>query len=658
MYRFSKENRHVGLATLAGKEYPRNMAPTAPTLAPYGSWKSPITADRMLAGAVGLGGVFGIGDDLFWTESRPSEGGRTALVRLRPGGSPEDLLAAPWSARSRVHEYGGGALIVGAGRVFFSNDRDRRIHEVPLSAGEPRPVTPESTWRFADGEVDAPRDRLLAVGEDHAEAGHEPRNCIVAIPIAGGPPEVLVAGHDFYAAPRLSPDGSQLCWLAWQHPNMPWQETELWVAALDDAGTPKDPVRVAGGTGESIFQPSWSPDGVLHFVSDRSGWWNLYRREKNQDRALAARDAEFGRPQWAFGISTYDFVDSNTILATYGVGGTWHLARIDIGSGALTDIDAPYVDFGGPTVIGGHAYFVGASVAKPAELVALDLKTNERRVLRRSLDLDLGEEWVSVAEAVEFASGDRTAHAFYYPPTNPDFAAPEGELPPLRVRSHGGPTGATDPSFKLPIQYWTSRGFAVLDVNYAGSTGYGRPYRDLLAGTWGQLDVEDCVNGASQIASRGLADPKRLTISGGSAGGYTVLCALTFHDVFRAGASHYGIGDLGALADDTHKFESRYTDWLVAPWPEGKQIYRARSPLFHTDQLSCPVIFFQGGEDRVVLPNQAEEMVQALRDKGLPVAHVVFPDEGHGFRKADNIKRALEDELAFFGEILGFAPTP
>lgn len=629
----------------------------AATTAPYGSWESLITADRMLGGAVGLSGVRPLGDDLLWTESRPSEGGRNALVRLRPGGSPEDLLPMPWSVRSRVHEYGGGALTVGAGRAFFSNDRDRRLYEISLVGDEPRALTPASTWRYADGVVDAARARLIAVGEDHFQTGREPTNAIVAIPLGSGPAKPILTGHDFYSNPRLTPDGAKLCWLAWNHPNMPWQETELWVADLDGDGTPVGVERVAGGGAESIFQPSWSPDGVLHFVSDRTGWWNLYRRQGGTDHPLAAREAEFGRPQWSFSASTYGFVDERTVIASYGRGGSWHLLRIDVESLAVDEIETPFVDFGGLTVANTHAYFVGASTTGPAVLVDLDLDSGRHRVLRQSLDLELDPSWISVAEPIEFESAGRNAHAFYYPPKNPDFVAPAGERPPLRVRSHGGPTGATDPSFKLPIQYWTSRGFAVLDVNYGGSTGYGRPYRDLLAGEWGVIDVEDCVNAARDVADRGLADPDRLTISGGSAGGYTVLCALTFHDTFRAGASHYGIGDLGALADDTHKFESRYTDWLVAPWPEGKEIYRARSPLFHTDRLSCPAIFFQGGEDKVVPPNQAERMVQALRDKGLPVALVVFPDEGHGFRKAENIKRALEGELAFFGRILGFEPA-
>lgn len=629
----------------------------AQKIAPYGSWVSPITADRMLAGAVGIGSLTPLGDSLVWTESRPEEGGRNVLVRRRPDGTREDLLPAPWGARSRVHEYGGGALGAGDDQLFFSSERDRRLHCIDIDGGEPRALTPPGAWRFAEPQHDPRRDRVIAVGEEHAEGAPEPTNALVTIALEGGTPEILVGGHDFYAAPRLSPDGSQIAWLAWQHPHMPWQETELWTASLDHSGRPSEARRIAGGAGESIFQPRWSPDGVLHFVSDRTGWWNLYRHEGGVDRALCPRAAEFGRPQWSLAQSTWDFIDENAILAACGRGGSWELLRIAIDGSEVRELDLPYVDFGAITVRGDHAFFVGGSSIRPSELVDLDLTTGQCEILRRSLELDLDPSWISRAEAVSFPAGERTVHAFYYPPTNPDFIAPEGELPPLRVRSHGGPTGATDPSFKLPIQFWTSRGFAVLDVNYSGSTGYGRPYRDALAGQWGVLDVEDCVAAARETAAQGKADPDRLTISGSSAGGYTVLCALTFHDVFRAGASLYGIGDLAALAEDTHKFESRYTDWLVAPYPAGKALYRERSPLFHTEGLDCPVIFFQGGEDRIVPPNQAESMATALREKGLPVAHVVFPDEGHGFRKAENIRLALEGELAFFGRILGFEPA-
>ena len=630
----------------------------ARTTAPYGSWRSIITADRMLAGAVSLGSVARVGEDLLWTEGRPAEGGRTALVRQTPDGTREDLLPAPWNVRSRVHEYGGGALTVAHDRVFFSNDGDRRLYEAPLDGSPPRALTPENAWRYADAEYDARRDRLIAVGEEHDPNRNEPRNALVTVPASGGDVRVLVSGHDFYSNPRVSPDGTKLCWLGWNHPNMPWQETELWIASIDDAGTLHDSRRVAGGNGESIFQPAWSPDGVLHFVSDRTGWWSLFRRENESDRLLVERGGEFGRPQWVFGMTTYAFASAERIVASWSYLASWRLIEIDVASGeARTFDDLPFCEISGLHPADGRVYFVGTTPSKPAALIDLDLETGSHRVLRRSLDLDLDLGWVSVGAPIEFTSGDHTAHAFYYPPTNPDFEAPEGELPPLRVRSHGGPTAASDPSFKLPIQYWTTRGFAVVDVNYTGSTGYGRSYRDGLAGRWGEVDVEDCVNAARALADRDLVDRNRLTISGGSAGGYTVLCALTFHDVFRAGASHYGIGDLSALAEDTHKFESRYTDWLVAPYPAGKDVYDARSPLFHVDQLSCPVIFFQGGEDRVVPPGQAQAMVDALREKGVPVEHVVFPEEGHGFRDAKNIKRALEDELAFFGKILGFTPA-
>ncbi|MBM4270267.1 MAG: S9 family peptidase [Deltaproteobacteria bacterium] len=632
-------------------------------IAPYGSWRSPITAEQLAAHAVGLGAIAVVGDELLWTESRPLEDGRTALVRrsaAAPSGA-EDVLAPPWSVRSRVHEYGGGALTTGGGRVFFSNDGDRRLYEASLRGAEPRALTPAGPWRFADGVLDERRSRLVSVCEDHGGSG-EPANFIAAISLDDAlPPRVLASGRDFYAAPRLSPDGSALAWLSWSHPHMPWNETELWLAEVDSAGALVDARCIAGGSGESILQPLWSPDGVLHFVSDRAGWWNLHRCQDPFDgstaRALAPREAEFARPLWSLGQRTFAFADAATIVCTFGRGGREHLARLDVARGELSEIETPFVGFDSVHVARGRAWFIASSTTAPAALVELDLATGRHEVVRRSLDLDLDPEWISVAEPVAYRSGDRTAHAFFYPPKNPEFSAPEGERPPLRVRAHGGPTAATDPSLKLAIQYWTSRGFAVLDVDYAGSTGYGREYRDLLAGRWGVIDVEDCVNGALHVAEAGRADRARLTISGGSAGGYTVLCALAFHDAFRAGASHYGIGDLGALAADTHKFESRYTDWLVAPWPEGREIYRARSPLFHAERLSCPVIFFQGEQDRVVPPNQAEAMAQVLREKGIPTALVLFPDEAHGFRKAASIRRALTGELGFFARILGFTPA-
>jgi dipeptidyl aminopeptidase/acylaminoacyl peptidase len=415
---------------------------------------------------------------------------------------------------------------------------------------------------------------------------------------------------------------------------------------------------VAGGVGESIFQPEWSPGGALYFASDRSGWWNLYRLDGEEARALHPLEAEFGLPQWVFGMSTYAVVSEREIVCAYTRDGFWELARLEPSTGQLDPIETPYTEISGLRASRGRVIFAGASAAEPTSLVALHLESGRLEVLRRFSDVAVDSGYLSLPEPIEFeTSGGRTAHAIFYPPRNRDFEAPDGELPPLLVKSHGGPTAATSSAQNLRIQYWTSRGIAVLDVNYGGSTGYGRAYRERLSGQWGVVDVDDCVNGARALVERGRADGKRLAITGGSAGGYTTLCALTFRDVFQAGASHYGISDLEALARDTHKFESRYTDRLVAPYPEGRDLYVERSPIHHVDRLACPVIFFQGLEDRVVPPDQAQRMVEALRAKGLPVAYLAFEGEQHGFRRAENIRRALDGEFAFYARVFGFEPA-
>ncbi len=625
-------------------------------VAPYGSWRSPITAALLVRESVGLGGIAVADDDLYWAESRPAEAGRTAIVQRTADGTISDVLPPPWSARSRVHEYGGGAWTVERDTVYLVDDRDQAIYACRVG-NSPRRLTEPGARRFADLVVDRPRGRLIAVCEEHHDDGREPTNTIVAVPLDGSSRiETLVAGHDFYASARPSPDGRQLAWLAWRHPHMPWDETELWLGDLSPDGRVAGARLIAGGRGESVFQPEWSPDGRLCFVADRTGWWNLYRWNGDDAQPLCPMRAEFGLPQWSFGMTTYGFASPTCIVCTYAERGEWYLARLSTESGRLEPLDLPFVTFSSLRVTPRKVYFVAGSAAAPAALVELDLECGTHRSLRGSSTLAVDAADVSVARAIEFPSaGGRTAYAFFYPPANGAYAGPEREWPPLRVRSHGGPTSATDGSLKLPIQYWTSRGFAVLDVNYGGSTGYGREYRERLRGAWGVVDVEDCVAGARFVCEQGLADPARATISGGSAGGYTTLCALVFHDFFRAGASHYGIGDLTALARDTHKFESHYTDSLVAPYPEGAEIYRARSPLYHADRLSCPVIFFQGLEDRVVPPAQAEAMVAALRAKRLPVAYVAFPGEQHGFRRAESIRRALEAELYFFSRVLRFA---
>ncbi len=627
----------------------------SPNIAPFGSWRSPITADRIVGGTVGLGQIALDQGCVYWTESRPTEGGRVALVRRDMAGNVEDVVPAPFSVRTRVHEYGGGAFAVADGAVWFSNDKDQRLYRMEDGAA-PEPIIPAGSCRYADLVVDPHHDRLLAVCEDHTGPG-EPANCVVAI-AKDGAVQVLANGSDFYAAPRPSPDGRQILWLSWDHPNMPWDGCILTRATCDGAGAVVDTEILAGGPDEALFQPEWSPDGDVYFVSDRSGWWNLYRWLDDAPQPVSPMQAELGLPQWIFNMRTYGFAGSDQIYAIRTADGLAELLAISVVDGAVDVIPTPYVEMHGLVADNQKVAFVGAGAQDVPVVAGLDISDGSIVELRRSAAETPDSAVVSVAQPVTFASTDgRGAHAFFYPPKNGQFTGPDNALPPLIVKSHGGPTGQSGCGFNLKIQYWTSRGFAVLDVNYGGSTGYGRSYRRALDGAWGVVDVEDCVAGARWLVAQGLADPDRLAITGGSAGGYTTLCALTFKDVFKAGASHYGIGDLEALARDTHKFESRYLDRLIGKWPEAREIYEARSPLHHAAGLNCPVIFFQGLEDKVVPPNQAEAMVAALREKGIPVAYVAFEGEGHGFRQAENIRRALEGELAFYGRVFGFEPA-
>jgi dipeptidyl aminopeptidase/acylaminoacyl peptidase len=630
-----------------------------PTLAPYGTWTSPITAEAIAAGQVGLAQPALDRGSAYWLEARPMEAGRTVLVRRTPDGHREDLTPAPFNVRTRVHEYGGGAYAVRDGIIVAANFADQRLYRIDRG-GTTRPLTPESAGklRYADMELDPARERVLAVREDH-RAGGEPVNTLLALALSGGDEaRILVDGHDFFSSPCLSPDGRRLAWLSWDHPNMPWDGTRLWTAQITGNGSLSDVREIAGGEREAIVQPAWSPDSQLYFVSDRSDWWNLYRVADGSVTAVCPMSAEFAGPAWAFGMRWYGFLDAGTILACFSDGGRWHLGTIDVGTGRLHRLGLPYTEFSGLTVEGGRAILRAGRTDGPAAIVLLDPASGQKTELCTAGDLPAASSYLARPEAITFASeGEAIAHAFYYPPTNPDFQAPQGELPPLIVKSHGGPTGSTSSELRLGTQFWTSRGFAVCDVDYGGSTGYGRAYRERLNGRWGEVDVLDCLAAARFLVATRRVDERRLAITGGSAGGYTTLCALTFHDLFRAGASHYGVSDLEALAKETHKFESRYLDRLVGPWPEAAEVYRARSPIHHVDRLSCPIIFFQGLEDRVVPPNQAELMVEALRRKGLPVAYLTFPGEQHGFRKAETIQTVLRAELAFYGRVFGFEPA-
>jgi len=627
-----------------------------PSTAPYGSWKSPITTDLIVSGTIGMGQVVLDDEDVYWVEMRPSEGGRMVVVKQALESEPVDVTPEPFNVRTRVHEYGGAAYLVNDGVVFFSNFSDQRMYRQDPGE-EPKPITPEADMRYADGCFDATRNRIICVREDHASGG-EPVNLIVSIDAAGeAEQEVLFQGSDFCSNPRISPDGRTLCWLTWDHPNMPWDGTQLYSGRFNDNGKLGEPHLVAGSPTESIFQPEWSPDNVLHFVSDRNGWWNLWRSEKGQLWPLTSREGEFGKPQWVFGSGTYSFASDELIACSYTENDSWKIAMLHIPSKMLLAIETPYSEMGrGDLKVGdGKIVFIGGAPSLPISVVQIDLASSKWWELRKSNNLEIDYGYLSTAQPVEFPTENgQTAHAFYYQPKNGDFDGPAGEKPPLLVKSHGGPTGSASTALDLGIQFWTSRGIGVLDVNYGGSTGYGKEYRERLNGAWGIVDVDDCCNAALHIVAQGNADPDRLAIDGGSAGGYTTLAALTFKDVFKAGASYYGVSDLEALAKETHKFESRYLDGLVAPYPEGNELYQERSPINHTEKLSCPLILFQGLEDQIVPPNQAEMMFDAVRAKGIPTAYIPFEGEQHGFRRSENIKRALEAELYFYSKVFGF----
>ncbi len=631
----------------------------APQLAPYGTWSSPVSAQLLVTDAVRLSTPSADGDAIYWVEGRPSEGGRNVLVRRSTAGVVDDVVPEGFAARTLAHEYGGRCVVVQDGVPYFSNFADQRLYRLaPGSA--PVPITPEPpserAWRYADPIVTADGRHLICVRERH-EAGQVDNDLVVLPTDGSAAPRVLAEGHDFFAAPALSPDGCRLAWVAWDHPQMPWDGTELCEASLSETLEVTRVRVVAGGLTEAVQEPRYGADGSLYFISDRTGWWNLYLDSPDGPVPLAPRDAEFAGPAWVFGVAAYAPLAAGRLAVTWSEGGRMHLGTLAAGQ-ELVEVAVAATTLGSLSIAGDQVLALAGSPTEPAAVVTIDLSSGECTVLKQSRHPTIDATYLSVPEAIEFPTEHgRTAHGLYYPPVNPDFVAPAGSLPPLIVASHGGPTASCSSVLDYEIQFWTSRGFAVVDVDYGGSTGYGRAYRERLKGNWGVIDLDDCVNAARFCATTGRAEPEGLLIHGESAGGYTTLCALTFRDVFAAGASYFGVGDLGALARDTHKFESRYLDGLVGPWPERQDLYEERSPIFHTDLLSTPVILFQGLDDAVVAPAQAEAMVAALRAKGVPFAYVAYEGEQHGFRKAENIIRSAEAELSFYGQVLGFEPA-
>ncbi|WP_137120006.1 S9 family peptidase [Segeticoccus rhizosphaerae] len=645
------------------------MTTSSPVTRPFGAWRSPVSAASVAGDTVGLGAVRLDDGDVYWIESRPGDGGRSVLVRCTPGGARQDVTPGPYNVRSRVHEYGGGAYAVRHGLVLFVNFVDQRVYRLDRDDPAPHAITPEGTLRYGDLRLDTERGVAYAVREDHSDPQAEPVNTLVRLDLEGPNGDggtVLVGDTDFVVGPELSPDGTHLAWLQWDHPNMPWDDTTVWLGTLDAAGDLTDRQIWAGAPGRTVGEPRWAPDGRLVHLSDHTGFANLYAGDLTSPESsaspLLSLDREFGQPQWQLGTSTYGFTGDGRVVCTWLEDGFARMGLLDPADGQVRLLETGATAYGSLAVAADQVVFMGGFVDAPSAVVRVSLVDGSTEVLRRSSDERVDPRYLSRPERVSWQNTDgETVHGFFHRPANADFTAPEGELPPLIVSSHGGPTSMAPPAFSPSDQYWTSRGFALLEVNYSGSTGYGRAYRERLKGRWGLVDVDDCATGAVAMADEGRVDRARLAIHGGSAGGYTTLAALTFRDVFAAGASHFGISDLAALARDTHKFESQYPTGLVGPYPEAKDAYAARSPIEHLDRLGSQMILLQGTEDEVVPRGQAELMADALRRKGLPVSLVLFEGEGHGFRRAENIVAALEAEAYFFSQVLGFTladPVP
>lgn len=628
---------------------------------PYGAWPSPITPAMLISSPPAIREAGAWNDTVCWVESRPQEKGRYVLV-MRTEHGPRDLTPEPFSVRNRVHEYGGGAWTGAGDALVFSNFADNRLYRLDEVGAEARPITPEGAWRYADLQADVANGRLYAVREDHGVEGQEPENTLVVLDL-NGPNEdggqVIASGTDFVSSPRLSRDGNRISWITWNHPSMPWDETLLWVADIAADGSLANAQTVAGGPGVSVILQDWDQAGHLVYVTDESGWWNLSRHDGDTVTPLTTGEVEHGLPLWNFGVSTWAELADGSIAAAFTSNGNWFLRTI-APDGEITQLDEVFASIGDVrTLADGSTIMCKVGTAmEPSKLVEIDPATGSQAPLVESSPIAIDPGYVSIAQPVSWPTPDGgTAHGFFYAPTNKDVVAPDDTLPPLVVISHGGPTGSTSATFNLGYQFWTSRGFAILDVNYGGSTGHGRAYRERLKGAWGIVDVDDCVSGARYLVDEGLVDPERLVIRGSSAGGFTTLAALAFRDVFAAGVSYYGIGDLEALALDTHKFEARYLDGLVGPYPDAVETYHERSAIHHVDQLSSPMILLQGLDDKVVLPDQATRMADAVRAQGLPVALVTYEGEGHGFRMAESIEHSMLAELSFLGQVFGFEPA-
>ncbi len=621
---------------------------------PYGAWESPISAELTTENAVGLRSVRLDGDDLYWIESRPEEGGRRVIVKMDADSNINDAIPEGFSSRTRVHEYGGGSYNVWDGVIYFSNHSDQKLYSYNGN-GAPAALTEEG-YRYADCIMDSAHAQLICVQEDHTMDG-EPVNTLVSVALDGGGVRMLFSGTDFVSSPALNPAGDTLAWITWDHPNMDWDDTKMWMATVTDQGSLSGTRTVVERESLSVQEPRWNAAGELYYISDPNGWWNFQTYDKldEETRSITRKEVEFGN-SGALGAHSWAFYGDNQIIASYESDGTSHLATINLTNGAVEEIETPYVSISKVYSDGNRVYLLGATTTDATEIA--EYKDGNFISIKKSQAKMVDDAYISVPEAITFPNQKGEAvHAFYYAPKNPDFVGPAGELPPTIVRLHGGPTGATSAAFNMSRQFWTSRGFAIIDINYGGSTGYGRAYRERLRGMWGVVDIDDTKAALDYLTAEGLADPDKLLIAGGSAGGYSVLVALSQHDIFAAGANYFGISNLEVLYRDTHKYESRYLDSLIGKLPEDIELLRARSPIYHLDGFNSPLITFQGLLDEVVPPNQSELIVNALREKGVPVAYYPYEGEYHGFGKKENIIHSLESELVFYGKILGFKPV-
>ncbi len=621
--------------------------------APYGTWMSPISAAMVGGAAVNFSEIISDEHLLYWLERRPQEKGRQVIMCRDKNRKIVPLTLPGYSLGSRVHEYGGGCYTVKYGVIYFSNDHDQRLYRqvgddiVPLT---PEPPQPKS-HRYADGVVTPNNKYWIGVRERHMQQGVI--NEIVAVATNGSQEiKVLVEGCDFYSSIAINPRGDRIAWISWNLPNMPWDSSELWTALIDSDSRLTQPKKIAGAADEAVSQPRWNKNDDLYFLSDRSGRSNLYVAYDGNIQCVCEIPAECAYPPWIFGVKNYDFLSNNRIAVTITDSGVGQIGLIE--NNQFKAIDTEFCSFWPYIAVDqNQLFFIASSPYESSKLIKYHIDTKQYTILKNSTESRIEKKYLSIAQAIDFPSNrNQQAHGFYYPPQNSDYCAPKNEKPPLIVICHGGPTAATNTGLSLKIQYWTSRGFGVLDVNYSGSTGYGRAYRESLNGQWGVVDVADCVRGAKYLVAKGLVDVNRLIIRGSSAGGFTVLCALTFYNIFAVGASYYGVVDLLGLLSDTHKFEAEYLNKLVGPYPQQKETYALRSPINHTEHLNCPIIFLQGLQDKVVPPSQAEAMMSAMDQNKIPYAYVTFPNEGHGFRQAENMQQALESEYSFYTTVL------